>query len=42
VTLGEAFRFVRRRVEAETGNLQHPRLLVGTNENLALSVAAGR
>jgi uncharacterized caspase-like protein len=45
VTVGELFRFVRQKVRFETQFRQNPRLLAGTNENLALAgtpLAAGR
>ncbi len=37
VTVGELFRFVRQRVRGATEFRQNPRMLVGTNENLALA-----
>jgi hypothetical protein len=40
VTVGELFRYVRRSVRRDTQFRQNPRLLVGTNDNLALSAVA--
>ena len=40
VTVGELFRFVRQRVRLDTEYRQNPRMLVGTNEDLALSAVA--
>jgi uncharacterized caspase-like protein len=37
VTVGELFRFVRQKVNADTQFTQNPRMLLGTNENLALA-----
>ena len=37
VTVGELFRFVRQRVRLDTEYRQNPRMLLGTNDNLALS-----
>jgi uncharacterized caspase-like protein len=37
VTVGELFRFVRQRVRLDTEYRQNPRMLLGTNEDLALS-----
>ena len=39
VSVGELFRYVRQKVRSETNSEQNPRMLPGTNENLALSVA---
>jgi len=39
VSVGELFRYVRQKVRLETNSAQNPRMLPGTNENLALSVA---
>lgn len=39
VTVGELFRYVRRNVFSDTERQQNPQMLVGDNENLALSVA---
>ena len=38
VTVGELFRYVRQNVRLETNLEQNPRMLLGDNENLALSV----
>ena len=38
VTVGELFRYVRQNVRLETKQEQNPRMLLGDNENLALSV----
>jgi hypothetical protein len=40
VTVGELFRYVRQRVRLDTEYQQNPRMLVGTNEDLALSAVA--
>lgn len=40
VTVGELFRFVRQRVRLDTEYRQNPRMLVGTNEDLALAAVA--
>jgi hypothetical protein len=40
VSVGELFHYVRQRVRLETEFQQNPRMLVGDNENLALSIAA--
>jgi hypothetical protein len=37
VTVGELFRFVRQRVRLDTDYRQNPRMLLSTNENLALA-----
>lgn len=37
VTLGELFRYVRQRVRIDTQYRQNPRMLLSTNENLAIS-----
>ncbi len=37
VTVGELFRFVRQRVRLDTEYRQNPRMLLGTNDNLAIS-----
>lgn len=42
VSVGELFRYVRQKVRLDTGFQQNPRMLMGENENLALSVARGR
>jgi hypothetical protein len=39
VSVGELFRYVRQKVRLDTQFQQNPRMLVGDNENLALSVA---
>ena len=39
VSVGEIFRYVRQKVRLDTGLKQNPRMLIGDNENLALSVA---
>jgi uncharacterized caspase-like protein len=39
VSVGELFRFVRQKVRLDTEFKQNPRMLVGANENLALSLA---
>jgi hypothetical protein len=39
VSVGELFRYVRQKVRLDTKFQQNPRMLVGENENLALSVA---
>jgi hypothetical protein len=39
VTVGELFRYVRQKVRLDTAFQQNPRMLMGENENLALSVA---
>lgn len=39
VTVGELFRYVHQNVRYETDRQQNPRMLLGDNENLALSVA---
>jgi len=39
VSVGELFRYVRQKVRLDTGFQQNPRMLMGENENLALSVA---
>ena len=38
VTVGELFRYVRQNVRTDTGLQQNPRMLLGDNENLAISV----
>lgn len=38
VTVGELFRYVRQRVYSDTEGLQTPRMLLGTNDDLALAV----
>lgn len=40
VSVGELFRYVRHKVQSDTDYQQNPRLLMGENENLALSVVA--
>jgi hypothetical protein len=42
VTVGELFRYVHQNVRYETDREQNPRMLLGDNENLALSVATVR
>lgn len=42
VSVGELFRYVRQKVRLDTGFQQNPRMLLGENENLALSVARAR
>ena len=42
VTVGELFRFVRQKVRLETKFQQNPRMLSGTNEDLALAGVTGR
>jgi hypothetical protein len=42
VSVGELFRYVRQKVRLDTNLLQNPRMLMGANENLALSVAQSR
>jgi hypothetical protein len=39
VSVGELFRYIRQKVRLDTNFLQNPRMLTGSNENLALSVA---
>ena len=39
VSVGELFRYVRQKVRLDTSFKQNPRMLMGDNENLALSVA---
>jgi len=39
VSVGELFRYVQQKVRQDTRLQQNPRMLVGNNENLALSVA---
>lgn len=39
VSVGELFRYVRQKVRLDTNFQQNPRMLIGDNENLALSVA---
>lgn len=39
VSVGELFRYVRQKVRLDTDFQQNPRMLVGDNENIALSVA---
>lgn len=39
VSVGELFRYVRQKVRLDTNLKQNPRMLMGENENLALSVA---
>lgn len=38
VSVGELFRYVRQKVQFDTERRQNPRMLMGDNENLALSV----
>lgn len=38
VSVGELFRYVRHKVQFDTGRRQNPQMLMGDNENLALSV----
>jgi hypothetical protein len=40
VSVGEVFRYVRQKVRLDTNLKQNPRMLIGDNENLALSVAS--
>ena len=40
VSVGEVFRYVRQKVRLDTSLQQNPRMLIGDNENLALSVAS--
>jgi hypothetical protein len=40
VSIGEVFRYVRQKVRLDTSLQQNPRMLIGDNENLALSVAS--
>jgi hypothetical protein len=40
VSVGELFRYVRHQVRVDTDFLQNPRMLIGANENLVLSVAS--
>ncbi|HZS46737.1 MAG TPA: caspase family protein [Blastocatellia bacterium] len=42
VTLGELFRYVRQHVRLDTQFKQNPRMLIGTNDDLAISTVAGR
>lgn len=42
VSVGEIFHYVRQKVRLDTGLKQNPRMLVGDNENLTLSVALSR
>jgi hypothetical protein len=42
VSVGELFRYVRQKVRLDTNFVQNPRMLTGTNENLALTVAHPR
>jgi hypothetical protein len=42
VSVGEVFRYVRQKVRLDTSLQQNPRMLIGDNENLALSVASPR
>jgi uncharacterized caspase-like protein len=42
VNIGELFRYIRQKVRLETDFNQNPRMLVGDNENLAVSVARAR
>ena len=42
VSVGELFRYVRQKVRMDTNFVQNPRMLMGANENLALSVAYSR
>ena len=42
VSVGELFRYVQQKVRLDTRLQQNPRMLVGDNENLALSVAGLR
>ena len=39
MSVGELFRYVRQKVRPDTSFKQNPRMLMGDNENLALSVA---
>lgn len=39
VSVGELFRYVREKVQHDTGRRQNPRMLMGDNEDLALAVA---
>jgi hypothetical protein len=42
VSVGELFRYVRQKVRLDTSFQQNPRMLMGDNENLALSVASSQ
>ena len=42
VSVGELFRFVRHKVRSDTQFQQNPRMLMGDNEDLSLSVARSR
>lgn len=42
ISVGELFRFVRQRVRLDTQFKQNPRMLIGANENLALSFIRSR